>query len=61
MNLEKMTIEEAYEFISQPQWMVQDGYLYIKPTKPIKYIALNFIAVRTGVTFDEVFGKIDPK
>lgn len=32
------------------------GTIYIKPTKSINYITLNFVAVRTGVSFEEVIG-----
>jgi len=31
--------------------------IYIKPARSINYITLNFIAVRTGVSFSEVVGK----
>lgn len=30
--------------------------LFIKPSRSINYITLNFVAVRTGVTFEEVVG-----
>ena len=33
------------------------GDIYIKPAKSINYIQLNFVAVRTGVSFDEVVGR----
>ena len=33
------------------------GDIYIKPARSINYIQLNFVAVRTGVSFDEVIGK----
>lgn len=33
------------------------GDIYIKPARSINYINLNFIAVRTGVSFNEVIGK----
>lgn len=33
------------------------GDIYIKPARSINFIKLNFIAVRTGVSFDEVAGK----
>jgi phage tail sheath protein FI len=33
------------------------GDIYIKPARSINYIQLNFVAVRTGVSFDEVVGK----
>lgn len=31
--------------------------IYIKPAKSINYIQLNFVAVRTGVEFEEIIGK----
>ena len=33
------------------------GDIYVKPAKSINFIQLNFVAVRTGVAFDEVVGK----
>jgi len=33
------------------------GDIYIKPARSINFILLNFVAVRTGVSFDEVVGK----
>ena len=33
------------------------GDIYIKPARSINYIQLNFIAVRTGVSFDEIVGR----
>lgn len=33
------------------------GDIYIKPTRSINYIQLNFVAVRTGVSFDEIVGR----
>lgn len=33
------------------------GDIYIKPARSINFIQLNFIAVRTGVAFEEVVGK----
>ena len=33
------------------------GDIYIKPARSVNYIQLNFVAVRTGVAFDEVVGK----
>lgn len=33
------------------------GDIYIKPARSTNFIQLNFIAVRTGVAFDEVVGK----
>jgi len=33
------------------------GDIYIKPARSINFIQLNFIAVRTGVAFEEIVGK----
>lgn len=33
------------------------GDIYVKPAKSINFIQLNFVAVRTGVAFEEVVGK----
>ena len=33
------------------------GDIYIKPARSINFIQLNFVAVRTGVEFNEVVGK----
>lgn len=33
------------------------GDIYLKPTRSINYITLNFVAVRTGVSFEEIVGK----
>jgi hypothetical protein len=33
------------------------GDIYIKPSRSINYIQLNFVAVRTGVSFNEVVGQ----
>ena len=33
------------------------GDIYIKPARAINYIQLNFVAVRTGVAFDEIVGR----
>jgi hypothetical protein len=33
------------------------GDIYIKPTRSINFIQLNFIAVRSGVSFDEIVGR----
>ena len=33
------------------------GDIYVKPAKSINFIQLNFVAVRTGVAFDEIVGK----
>lgn len=34
------------------------GDIYVKPARSINYIQLNFVAVRTGVEFEEVVGTI---
>lgn len=34
------------------------GDIYIKPARSINFIKLNFVAVRTGVAFEEIVGKI---
>lgn len=34
------------------------GDIYIKPARSINFIRLNFIAVRTGVEFSEIVGKV---
>jgi hypothetical protein len=33
------------------------GDIYVKPTRSINFIQLNFVAVRTGVDFSEIVGK----
>jgi predicted HTH transcriptional regulator len=33
------------------------GDIYIKPARSINYIQLNFVAVRTGVSFEEIVGR----
>ena len=33
------------------------GDIYVKPAKSINFIQLNFVAVRTGVSFEEVVGR----
>ena len=33
------------------------GDIYIKPARAINYIQLNFVAVRTGVEFEEIVGQ----
>ena len=32
--------------------------VFIKPARSINYVSLNFVAVRTGVDFDEVVGLV---
>jgi hypothetical protein len=34
------------------------GDIYVKPARSINFIKLNFVAVRTGVAFEEVVGKV---
>lgn len=34
------------------------GDIYIKPARSINFIQLNFVAVRTGVAFEEIVGKV---
>jgi phage tail sheath protein FI len=33
------------------------GDIYIKPARSINFIQLNFVAVRTGVAFEEIVGR----
>ena len=33
------------------------GDIYVKPARSINFIQLNFVAVRTGVSFDEIVGQ----
>jgi hypothetical protein len=33
------------------------GDIYIKPARSVNFIQLNFVAVRTGVSFTEVVGQ----
>jgi hypothetical protein len=33
------------------------GDIYIKPAKSINFIQLNFVAVRSGVEFEEIVGQ----
>ena len=32
--------------------------IYLKPTKSINYVNLNFVATRTGVAFEEIVGTV---
>jgi phage tail sheath protein FI len=34
------------------------GDIYIKPARSINYIQLNFVAVGTGVSFNEIIGQV---
>lgn len=42
------TVIDANQFV---------GDIYIKPARSINYIQLNFVAVRTGVAFEEIVGR----
>jgi phage tail sheath protein FI len=33
------------------------GDIYVKPARSINFIQLNFVAVRSGVAFDEIVGR----
>jgi hypothetical protein len=48
------TTNNTAEVIDQNQFI---GDIYIKPARSINYIQLNFVAVRTGVSFEEVVGQ----
>jgi phage tail sheath protein FI len=43
------------EVIDQNQFV---GDIYIKPARAINFIQLNFVAVRTGVAFEEIVGAV---
>ena len=51
-------IQDFYvEVSNDPQIINSNQFvadIYVKPTRAINFVKLNFIAVRTGVTFDEV-------
>ena len=34
------------------------GDIYIKPARSVNFIQLNFVAVRSGVAFDEIVGRV---
>ena len=34
------------------------GDIYVKPSRAINFIQLNFVAVRSGVSFQEVVGAV---
>jgi phage tail sheath protein FI len=34
------------------------GDIYVKPARSINFIQLNFVAVRTGVAFEEIVGRV---
>ena len=48
------TTNNTGEIIDKNQFV---GDIYIKPARSINYIQLNFVAVRTGVAFEEIVGK----
>ena len=48
------TTNNTGEVIDQNQFV---GDIYIKPARSINFIQLNFVAVRTGVAFEEIVGK----
>ena len=42
------------EVIDRPEFIAS---CFLKPARSINYVTLNFVAVRTGVDFEEVVGK----
>jgi len=48
------TTNNTAEIIDQNEFV---GDIYINPARSINYIQLNFVAVRTGVSFEEVVGQ----
>jgi phage tail sheath protein FI len=49
------TTNNTAEVIDQNQFV---GDIYIKPARSINFIQLNFTAVRTGVEFEEIVGRV---
>ena len=49
------TTNNTGEVIDQNQFV---GDIYIKPARSINFIQLNFTAVRTGVEFEEIVGRV---
>lgn len=49
------TTNNTPEVIDQNQFV---GDIYIKPARSINFIQLNFTAVRTGVEFEEIVGRV---
>lgn len=49
------TTNNTPEVIDQNRFV---GDIYIKPARSINYIQLNFVAVRTGVAFEEIIGSV---
>jgi hypothetical protein len=45
-----------YPNLSDEDWFYYEDYVFIKPLQAVKYISLNFIATKTGITFDEIVG-----
>jgi phage tail sheath protein FI len=41
------------EVIDRNEFVAQ---IYVKPARSVNYVQLNFVATRTGVTFDEIVG-----
>lgn len=48
------TTNNTPEVIDNNQFV---GDIYIKPARSVNFIQLNFVAVRTGVSFDEIVGR----
>lgn len=48
------TTNNTGEVIDRNQFV---GDIYIKPARSVNFIQLNFVAVRTGVSFDEIVGR----
>ena len=49
------TTNNTPEVIDQNKFV---GDIYIKPARSINFIQLNFVAVRTGVAFEEIIGSV---
>jgi phage tail sheath protein FI len=49
------TTNNTPEVIDQNRFV---GDIYVKPARSINYIQLNFVAVRTGVAFEEIIGSV---
>jgi phage tail sheath protein FI len=49
------TTNNTPEVIDQNNFV---GDIYIKPARSINFIQLNFVAVRTGVSFEEIVGSV---
>ena len=47
--------------VNTPEVIDQNKFrasIFIKPARSINYVTLNFVAVRTGVDFEEVVGTV---